>query len=362
MSRGSNNSESESIGEEIREGISRLYQSDDHEFAGLDVSQVQVDLVDKVQEAMQGIGARVSTDPQDPSTAQLPPDSPSQEASQLQRDQASTINLLERVIEEVPLTRMEAADGLPTTVTMAAARLTPAEKCAGMFKKSDPINKETLAQGACELPHEMRGDAPREIKKNKEIHAKGIACKFCLHEFQQITGYVNDDDDAKTSLHTTSAKDALLSNSYLCKLFLQELKAMDCQKAINVPKLVDQNGLTPANHLDFNERLNAVDDHAMTPWETVLLHAEACMLWGANFIECLKDVAIEQQDQEWTLTTIKNLCTNGHKVNIASIFNKLPGHQHTGVVYIWIMLDIIANVTPDAAKGLKEQLKQLGQK
>ena len=86
------------------------------------------------------------------------------------------------------------------------------------------------------------------------------------------------------------------------------------------------------------------------------------MLWGVNFIECLEDVTIEQQDQEWTLTCAKNLCTNGLKVKVASIFDKIPGHQQTGVVYIWLMLDIIVNITPDVAEGLKEQLKQLGAK
>ena len=58
----------------------------------------------------------------------------------------------------------------------------------------------------------------------------------------------------------------------------------------------------------------------------------------------------------------RNLCTNGLKVKVASTFDKLPGHQQTGVVYVWLMLDILINVTPDVAKGLKEQLKLFGEK
>ena len=46
-------------------------------------------------------------------------------------------------------------------------------------------------------------------------------------------------------------------------------------------------------------------------------------------------------------------------MKIASVFDKLPDHLQTGVVYIWIMLDIIVNITPDVAKGLKEQLKYI---
>ena len=75
-----------------------------------------------------------------------------------------------------------------------------------------------------------------------------------------------------------------------------------------------------------------IDDHANITRERVLLYAEHCMLWGVNFIECLTNVTIEQQDQEWTLTTAKNSCMNQLKVKIAFTFDKLPGHQQTGVV------------------------------
>ena len=33
-----------------------------------------------------------------------------------------------------------------------------------------------------------------------------------------------------------------------------------------------------------------------------------------------------------------------------------------GVVYLWLMLDIIGNITTNVAKGLKEQIKLFGQK
>ena len=131
-----------------------------------------------------------------------------------------------------------------------------------------------------------------------------------------------------------------MSNTYLFKLLHTELKASDCQKAINIPKLVDPNGLTPAECWDFSEFNNVIDDHANITRERALLYAEHCMPWGVNFIECLTNVTIEMQDQEWALTTAKNSCTNGLKVKIASTFDKLPGHQQTGVVYIWLMLDI----------------------
>ena len=73
---------------------------------------------------------------------------------------------------------------------------------------------------------------------------------------------------------------------------------MDCQKAINIPKLVDPNGSTPADCWDFSEFDNVLDDHANITRERPLLYAEHCMLWGVNFIECLTNVTIEQQAQE----------------------------------------------------------------
>ena len=167
-----------------------------------------------------------------------------------------------------------------------------------MFKKKDPIKKELLALGACELPREQRGTTPDKIKKTQDLLTKGIIYLIRLHTFQQIGALVNEDDDGKTSLPTSTTKDALLSNTYLFRLLHQELKASDCQKAINIPKLVDPNGLTPADHCNFSEYNNVVDDHANIPWETVLIYAEDCMLWGVNFIECLEDVTIEQQDQD----------------------------------------------------------------
>ena len=101
MSRGSNRTEDESIEEES--------DQDFNLFEGLNISAVQQELVQDIQEINRGIGARVSTDPGDQPTAQLPPPSPGQESSQLQREQDSNINLTERVIEEAPLTRMDAA-------------------------------------------------------------------------------------------------------------------------------------------------------------------------------------------------------------------------------------------------------------
>ena len=148
MSGGSNIFEEESIEEERDEDFNL--------FEDPNISAIQQELVQDIQEINRGIGARVSTGPEDRPTAQLPPlRSPSQESSQLQREQDSNINLTERVIEEAPPTRMDAAarDGL-RTVPMVASASTPAEKCAGMFKKKNPIKKELLAQGACELPRD----------------------------------------------------------------------------------------------------------------------------------------------------------------------------------------------------------------
>ena len=91
MSRGSINFEDKSIEEER--------DQDFNLFEGLHISAIQQELVEDIQEINRGIGARVSTDPRDQPTAQLPPLplSPGQESSQLQRGRDSNINLTERV-------------------------------------------------------------------------------------------------------------------------------------------------------------------------------------------------------------------------------------------------------------------------
>ena len=78
MSQGSINFDEESIEEGNDPNL--LNQT------GLDIniSAIQQELVEDLQEIERGIGARVSTDPQDRPTAQLPPLlSPGQESSQL---------------------------------------------------------------------------------------------------------------------------------------------------------------------------------------------------------------------------------------------------------------------------------------
>ena len=151
-------------------------------FAELNLTRLQEELVRDVQELNRGIGVRISTEPGDPTTAQLPALSPSQETSQLQRDQVSNINPQEMVTEEAPLTRVDTADD-SQTVPMVATAPTSAEKCAGVFKTRDPINKESLGQGACKLHREQRGETPTQIQKNKDLHAQGILYKIRLHKF-----------------------------------------------------------------------------------------------------------------------------------------------------------------------------------
>ena len=179
MSEGSNNFKDESIEEER-----------DHDFnlfEGLHISAIQQELVEDLQEIERGIGARVSTDPQDQPTAHLPPlRSPSQESSQLQREQDSNINLTERVIEEAPPTRMDAAarDGLET-VPMVASLSTPEEKCSGMFKKKDPIKKELLALGACELLASSEGKLQVKLRRTRIFLQKEFPTKYGCISFSR---------------------------------------------------------------------------------------------------------------------------------------------------------------------------------
>ena len=48
-------------------------------------------------------------------------------------------------------------------------------------------------------------------------------------------------------------------------------------------------------------------------------------------------------------------------MNINHKFRKLLGHRQAGVVYLWMMLDIIINITPDIAAGLNIHIKLFGE-
>ena len=43
-------------------------------------------------------------------------------------------------------------------------------------------------------------------------------------------------------------------------------------------------------------------------------------------------------------------------------FSKLLGHRQDGVLYLGMILDIVINITPDAATGLNTRIKLLGEK
>ena len=58
----------------------------------------------------------------------------------------------------------------------------------------------------------------------------------------------------------------------------------------------------------------------------------------------------------------KNSCLVGLKIKIDKTYSKLDGHQKVGVVYLWLVLDIIVNITANVAKSLKEYIKLFGQK
>ena len=57
---------------------------------------------------------------------------------------------------------------------------------------------------------------------------------------------------------------------------------------------------------------------------------------------------------------VRNFCSTDLNIKMDKIYSKLEGHQQVGTVYLWLMLDIIFNITPCVAKGPKEQIKLVG--
>ena len=80
----------------------------------------------------------------------------------MQREQASTTKPTQERVIEILTTSLE--NRIAVYVIPGDPASTPAKQMAGMCEIVDPIAKEMLAQGACRLPQEMQGNAPKEIK------------------------------------------------------------------------------------------------------------------------------------------------------------------------------------------------------
>ena len=62
------------------------------------------------------------------------------------------------------------------------------------------------------------------------------------------------------------------------------------------------------------------------------------------------------------MTLAQNSYLPGLHFKMNDKFSKLLGHGQAGAVYLWMMLDIIINVTPDVATGLNTRIKLFGDK
>ena len=86
------------------------------------------------------------------------------------------------------------------------------------------------------------------------------------------------------------------------------------------------------------------------------------MRWGINDSP-IANITYERQDQDWILTLARNTTsTVGLNEKVEMTFYKLEGHQQAGVVYFWLMLDTIINITPDVAASLRKRIKAFGEK
>ena len=134
------------------------------------------------------------------------------------------------------------------------------------------------------------------------------------------------------------------------------MKACDVLAGIMIPTLLDPAGATPTDRWDFSKRYHVLTEHSQITKEQVLLWGEDCMLWGSN-ASPIADVTYERQDQDLIHTRASNSCSPGLNVKVKKSFSRLEGHQQAGVVYLWLMLHTIINITPDVASGLKDCIK-----
>ena len=70
----------------------------------------------------------------------------------------------------------------------------------------------------------------------------------------------------------------------------------------------------------------------------------------------------KRQGQYWIYTLAYNAGTTGLDVKTETVSETLEGHQHMGMVYVWLMFNVIVNITNNVAAGLKSRINIFGQK
>ena len=126
-----------------------------------------------------------------------------------------------------------------------------------------------------------------------------------------------------------------------------------------VPTLLNVNATTLSVQWYFIKQHYLLLERSKIIKEQVLLWREDCMRWDTHK-SLITGVTYKRQDQEWICTIAKHSCFVSLNIKIDKTYSKLDGHQQAGVVYLWLMLDIIVNIIADVAEGLKEQIRPEG--
>ena len=122
------------------------------------------------------------------------------------------------------------------------------------------------------------------------------------------------------------------------------MKALNFLEGVIVPVLADPEGYTPDDWWDFNTSYNFLLEHSKVSHGQVVLWGEDRMRWGAH-PSPIPRTTYERQDNEWILSLAQKYCSPGLHMKINHRFRKLLVHRQDGVVYLWIILNIIINIT-----------------
>ena len=132
------------------------------------------------------------------------------------------------------------------------------------------------------------------------------------------------------------------------------IKAFDLMNACLIPTFKDETGATPADCWDFTNRRHLLDHYGSITLPEIKQWGDDCVRWGIT--------GFEVQDQEWLLSLARNSSTTDLQVKVNRRFDKLDGEFQCGVVYIWMMLDTIVNITDDVAAALQKKIKSFADK
>ena len=222
-----------------------------------------------------------------------------------------------------------------------------------MFMTSSPRDKDLYKEGGCQFPRSERGTTHKEIQKVKEKATAALTLKFRTSSHFVSGKYGEDEGNSSPGANETV--DALIDLEFRTAEFKRRTQEYDMLNCLLVPAYKDPEGATPADRWDFTKRVHLFDSFASITRKQVTVWCDDCIRWAKAEV-----AQFEAQDSQWITELLRNSSTPDLIIQVDRDIQKLQGSMQGGVVWAWIMLNKIVNITDDVATALQERIKEFG--